>query len=391
LVSRAAAHTTDRTDWRLRLEVLAKRKSITPADAGQQQNYLFEQYARTLRSLAQQRPLLLEIEDLHWADPGSCSLLSYLGRAISGSRIVVVGTYRPTEAGILRDGQRHPLKTVLHEFKRRFGDLELNLDRETTPEFMSALLDIEPNCLGSRFRESLYRQTKGHPLFTVELLRAMQERGMLARDESGRWVEGTTIDWDTLPAQVEGVIEERVGRLPDGVRKVLDLASVQGEEFIAEVLADPQGMSGREMVTLLSNELDKRHGLITAQRVSRLGGRRVSRYRFRHILFQKYLYGRMDEVERTYFHEEAGYALEAPTPITHRRSRSSWHGILTKPRSPRRLSRISCRRDSEPPRCRPTRKRSGTSRRGWNAWTRSRMTSNARSWSWGSSWRSVGR
>ena len=311
LVSRAAAHTTDRTDWRLRLEVLAKRKSITPADAGQQQNYLFEQYARTLRSLAQQRPLLLEIEDLHWADQGSCSLLSYLGRAIAGSRIVIVGTYRPTEAGILRDGQRHPLKTVLHEFKRRFGDLELNLDRETTPEFMGALLDTEPNALGSRFRKSLYRQTKGHPLFTVELLRAMQERGMLVRDEFDRWVEGISIDWDTLPAQVEGVIEERVGRLPDRVRKVLDLASVQGEEFIAEVLAGPQGMSGREMVTLLSNELDKQHGLITAQRVQRLGGRRVSRYRFRHILFQKYLYGRMDEVERTYFHEEAGYALEA--------------------------------------------------------------------------------
>ena len=311
LVSRAAAHAEDETHWRTRLEILAKRKAVTSADAGQQQNYLFEQYARTLRSLAQQRPLLLAIEDLHWADPGSCSLLSYLGRVISGSRILVVGTYRPVEATLLRDGQRHPLDTVVNEFKRRFGEQDVDLDRETTPDFLTALLDAEPNRLDARFRESLYRRTNGHPLFTVELLQAMRERSMLVKDEAGRWIEGTAIDWETLPARVEGVIEERVGRLPDRLRRVLDMASVQGEKFIAEALAKSQGMSEREMVTLLSKELDKQHGLIQAQRIQRVKGRRVSEYRFRHILFQEYLHGRLDEVERTYAHEEVGYAVES--------------------------------------------------------------------------------
>ena len=72
-------------------------------------------------------------------------------------------------------------------------------------------LDSEPNRLGFAFRGMLYRQTHGHPLFTVELLRGMQERGDLVRDAEDRWVEGPALDWETLPARVEAAIAERIG------------------------------------------------------------------------------------------------------------------------------------------------------------------------------------
>lgn len=156
----------------------------------------------------------------------------------------------------------------------------------------------------------LYRQTRGHPLFTVELLRGLQQRGDLVRDPEGRWVEGADLDWETLPARVEAVIAERIGRLPQPLRAALRVASVEGETFTAEVVARVQAADGREVVRHLSSELDRRHRLVRTQTIQRLGSQRVSLYRFRHYLFQKYLYDSLDQAERAYLHEDVGNVLQ---------------------------------------------------------------------------------
>jgi tetratricopeptide (TPR) repeat protein len=173
--------------------------------------------------------------------------------------------------------------------------------------------------LGDAFRETLHQHTRGYPLFTVELLRGMQERGDLVQDGEGRWIEGATLDWETLPARVEAVIAERIGRLPKRLRDVLTVAGVEGETFTAEVMARVVATDEREMVRCLSDTLDKRYRLVSARGIQRVGpalggakaGQRVSRYRFRHILFQKHLYNSLDPVERAYLHEAVGTALEA--------------------------------------------------------------------------------
>ncbi len=221
-----------------------------------------------------------------------------------------MGAYRPEEVAIGRDGERHPLEPVLNEFQRDFGDMTVDLRRAERWDFMEALLDSEPNRVGRPFREMLYRQTRGHPLFTVELLRGLQERGDVVQDSEGQWVEGPELDWETLPARVEAVIAERIGRLAQPLQAALRVASVEGEVFTAEVVAQVQAADGREVVSLLSGELDRRHRLVRAQAIERLGQQRLSRYRFRNYLFQKYLYDNLDEVERTYLHEDVGRALE---------------------------------------------------------------------------------
>ena len=121
----------------------------------------------------------------------------------------------------------------------------------------------------------LYRQTRGHPLFTVELLRGMQERGDLVQDPEGRWVEGPALDWETLPARVEAVIAERIGRLAQPLQAALRVASVEGEDFTAEVVARVRATDEREMVRRLSGELDRRHRLVRAQAIERLGSQRA--------------------------------------------------------------------------------------------------------------------
>ena len=91
--------------------------------------------------------------------------------------------------------------------------MTVGLGQAESRDFVDVLLDSEPNDLSPEFRDLLFRQTRGQPLFTRELLRGLQERGDLVQDAEGRWVEGPKLDWDSLPARVEAVIAERIGRL----------------------------------------------------------------------------------------------------------------------------------------------------------------------------------
>jgi tetratricopeptide (TPR) repeat protein len=109
---------------------------------------------------------------------------------------------------------------------------------------------------------------------------------------------------------VEGVIGERIRRLDGPLRDILHMASVSGELFSAEVVAAALSLNGRHVQSQLSRELDKKHQLVRALDVRQEDGVRLSRYRFRHILIQRYLYDSLDEIERVYQHEALGNALE---------------------------------------------------------------------------------
>jgi predicted ATPase len=206
------------------------------------------------------------------------------------------------------------MSKLLSEFRRLYGDAWLDLaevDDAEARRFVDALLESEPNRLGEGFRQALSARCGGHPLFTVELLRAMQERGDLVRDAAGRWREGPALDWHSLPARVEAVIAERIERLGQEQRDILTIASVEGEDFTAEVVAHVRSMEPRVMVRRLSGELQKEHRLVRSRGLRRVMAGRLALYRFQHYLFQQYLYSSLDEGERAYLHEDVGCALEA--------------------------------------------------------------------------------
>jgi adenylate cyclase len=317
LAARVGAFAADKVGWLDKLEKLVgkPREGTVPGDSGIRQSHIFEQYTNVLGKLSGKRPLLLVLDDLQWADTASIELLFRLGRRIGGQRILLVGTYRPEEVAIGRAGERHPLEKVLAEFKRYYGDIWVDLhqsEQAKGQEFVNAYLNSEPNQLEEEFRQKLYQHTGGHALFTVELMRSMQERGDLVQDEQGRWVVSPALDWQSLPKRVEGVIEERIGRLGQELRQMLTVGSVQGEDFIAEVVARVQAADAGGLIRRLSTELERQHRLIIARGVQRLEqvGQRLSLYRFQHNMFQKYLYNDLDEAERAYLHEDVGNALE---------------------------------------------------------------------------------
>jgi tetratricopeptide (TPR) repeat protein/transcriptional regulator with XRE-family HTH domain len=270
---------------------------------------LFTQYTRVLQRLAEHCPLVLIVEDLQWADEGSLSLLFHLGRRLAGRRILIVGIYRPLEPGSSAEMQQ-PLQSVINELQRIHGTRAIDLGQIDRQGFVEALLDTEPNRLGPAFRDALYHQTGGHALFTVETLRDMQERGALLRDPSGAWVEGPSLGWATLPARVEGVIRERFDRVSAGVRALLTAASVEGESFTAEVAAAALGLAPNDVNHTLSVVLSDQHHLVDFEAARDVDGRHLNRYRFRHNLFQTYLYGAIGPTERARLHLAVGAALE---------------------------------------------------------------------------------
>jgi predicted ATPase/DNA-binding SARP family transcriptional activator len=309
LLRRATLCVEAQTDWLTHLEDFVSRKATGSMLPGPQQNDLIDQYNRVIKGIAQTSPLVLIIDDLQWADAGSIGMLFHLGRHLGGSSILIIGSYRMEDVSAGREGERHPLVPLINEFQRLYGQSTINLGQSDRRYFIDALLDCEPNRLEASFRDMLYRHTQGHPLFTIELLRGMQERGDLVQDH-GVWVEGSALEWEMVPARVEAVIAERVGRLTPLLQSVLRVASVEGEIFTNEVVARVLEEDERQLLPALSGELDKKHRLIRADSIQRINGQVLSNYRFRNILFQKFLYSNLDQVERVHIHERIATILE---------------------------------------------------------------------------------
>jgi ABC-type oligopeptide transport system substrate-binding subunit/transcriptional regulator with XRE-family HTH domain len=279
-----------------------------------EQRAFFEQFAGVWQALAAQRPLVILLDDLQWADAASMNLLFHLGRRLARSRILILAAYRASEVALA--GREPPaiLAPLVQEFRRIFGDIQLDLEQfepAANRRLVDALLDKMPNRLEEPFRVALFWRTKGHPLFTMELLREMQARGALVQDEAGNWVEGAALDWEWLPARVEAVIEQRIGRLAETLRDLLAVASVEGETFTAQVVARLQGLELRPLLHQLSQELQKRHGLVRDLGEIEVAGQRLARYQFGHGLFQQYLYHSLGQAERRLLHGEIAAALEA--------------------------------------------------------------------------------
>ncbi|MCP4539742.1 MAG: tetratricopeptide repeat protein, partial [Chloroflexi bacterium] len=313
LLSRAMLAEQAGAPWLVRLREYVNRQGKSSKDV--EQSHLFQQVTNVLRSVAREHPLLLILDDIQWADDASISLLFHLGRRLAGadSRVLIACAYRPEEVAVDRAGERHSLARVLNEFKRTFGDVWVRLgqpDEGAGRGFIDALLDAEPNRLAEGFRAALFHRTEGHPLFTVELLHAMQERGDLLKDEHGCWIEGPALDWETLPARVEAVIEERIDRLDPELQEILTVASVEGETFTAQVVAQVQEMAERPLLRRLSLELERRHRLVREQEEAQTGRRRMSRYKFGHLLFRDYVYKRLSQGERRLLHGDVAAVLE---------------------------------------------------------------------------------
>lgn len=307
----AARFSAEKAGWVDKLESARKQAKLEGSIDAER---IFQLYTDLLISFSEKVPLILIVDDLHWVDAASAQLLFHLSRRIGGSRILLLGAYRPNDVQLGRGEERHPMAPIINELKRVHGDITVSLIDQKLDErraFVDALIDASPNDLDESFRKRFFEHTDGYPLFSQELLRALKARGALAQDDDERWFVAEGIDWDSIPPRVEGVIEERVERLGDDFRELLLVASVQGENFVAGVVAELLGEPDRKVLRTLTRELGARHGLVHEVSSTRINGRQVTTFRFSHNLFRQYLYNELGMGERMSLHAEVAELLES--------------------------------------------------------------------------------
>lgn len=296
--------------WLKKLEERVKSSDKTPGDIEQYQ--IFLQYTAFLRQLSEKCPLVIIIDDLQWVDAASNALLFHLVRELRTCRIFFVGLYRPSDVADRCKPERHPLESTLNETQRVYGDVWIDLDQTNGKAFVNALINSQPNKLSKKFRNALFKRTGGNALFTKELLLSMQERGDLIQNKEGYWLESTQLNWKTLPAKVEGIIKEKIGRLSSELRELLDVACVEGQEFTVEIIAQIKKLEKQSLVQKIDNELERRHHLVQEVNHIKLSENTfLSRYSFIHALFQSYLYQNLTQNRRRMIHSEVAEIMES--------------------------------------------------------------------------------
>jgi DNA-binding SARP family transcriptional activator len=277
-------------------------------------NCLCDKLTAFLTALAARTPLLLVVDDLQWADPWTLGFLFHLVRHLDGSRILVLATYRSEDVtGDVAD-RLHALIELILENQRRHGFSTFSLDTEHPAEgrlFVDALLDAEPNELDEDFRQKLFWRSGGHALFTVEVLHYMREHGQIVRNQQGKWCATEFVDWSAYPPRVDAVIARRMAHLPADLHRLLEIASVEGDSFTAEVVAAVAGVDEHIVVRDLASAAEKTHRLVSAAGQRRIGKRVFSLYQFRHGLLRQHLVGQLDEFERQHLHQAIALAVAA--------------------------------------------------------------------------------
>ncbi|MGE5140869.1 MAG: ATP-binding protein, partial [Rudaea sp.] len=240
-------------DLRFRWPTLAPS---TEQDAQVEQQQVFESAVAWCTALAANGPLLLFVDDTHWADSASLSLLRHLARRTRRLPLLIVVTYREIELD-----QTRPWNQVLLDLNRERLATRIKLtrlSREETCEMMCALFGEE---LSSSFVDALYRETEGNPFYIEEVVKGLVEEGKLVVSE-GRWT-APNIEEIEIPQSVRLALQSRIGNLSEDAQEVLRLAAILGREFDFETLHRASELSEDALIAAL--EAAERAQLIEEQ------------------------------------------------------------------------------------------------------------------------------
>ena len=286
---------------RSRVEGLAAPVSSDPRS---EEYLLFEAVRSWLVELSRGQPVVLVLDDLHWASRPVLVLLRHVLRAAgaepAGARLLVVGTYRDTEVG-----RSHDLGGVMADVRRLPGVEQLamaGLSVVEVAELMSRTAGHELDDDGRRLAERLHAETEGNPFFVEEVLRHLVETGIVRRQDD-RWVVGSG-GAVAVPEGVRDVVRRRLGRLSAPSGQTVSTAAVLGRDFDVELLAALRDVPEDSLL----DDLDE---AVWAGLVQETG---ADRYRFAHVLVRATLLEELSATRRRRLHSRVGDALEKLRP-----------------------------------------------------------------------------
>jgi predicted ATPase/class 3 adenylate cyclase len=262
--------------------------ALATLESGQVKRLTQEAVTAVLLAASRAAPLCLTVEDCHWGDQSSKELLSRLIGSLSGARILLCLTTRP--------GEQIPT-----EARTAVTQIAMNPLSDEDAVAVAGRL-IGSGELPPAVRELVVKKTGGYPLYVEELLRSLLDKGQLVRTDSGLGVANPLSETE-IPDTIHDIIVTRIDRLDGEVKRVLQFASVVGQEFDFSLL---QAVAGVEPSTLLSH-LDR---LKSQEFITETATFPERRYTFRHSLTQEVAYGSLLQRRKSEWHGLVAEAME---------------------------------------------------------------------------------
>jgi hypothetical protein len=259
----------------------------TDADSEGGQFRLYDALTSFLISVATETPLVVVLDDLHWADAATLALLTHLTRELGRARILVLGTYRDTDLD-----RRHPLSQALAELNREdlFTRIPLRgLSLAESNAYIRRTADVNP---APSLVQRIHDETEGNPFFLAEVVNLMAEEGTLSAPLADV----------QIPEGVRQALGRRLDRLSEEANALLTTLAVVGREFdhvLVLALAPDDDVTTLRLV----------EEALRARVLEELGA--AGRYRFRHALMQQTLLEELSAARRVLLHGEIAEALLA--------------------------------------------------------------------------------
>jgi hypothetical protein len=264
------------------------------ADPETERLRLFEAVAALVEMATREQPVLLVLDDLHWAAPPTLLMMRHLIRAQSSSPLLVLGTYRETELD-----RGHPLVQVIADLQRDASTEAVligGLDEGGISELLEAAAGHTLDARAAALASALHAATGGNPFFIGEVLAHLVETGAIYR-EGERWTAAHELD---VPARLRQVIDQRLGRLSAPAARVLAVAAVAGSTCSLELLEH-----------VLNDEPELLDALEEAVAGGLLTETGAAGYAFAHALVRQAIYQGLGSARRMRLHRGVGEALEA--------------------------------------------------------------------------------
>src|SRR5215207_3018223 len=269
---------------------------LTPTpdpDPKQEKRHLFQALVQTITELAQNHPLIIILEDLHWSDSTSLEFLLLLARRISSQPVFLLLTYRDDETTpdlthFLAELDRERLGT---EFAlKRMSPLEVD-------EMLRTILNLN-SPVSKEFLDTIFSLTEGNPFFIEETLKALIAGGDIFYVD-GTW-DRREIDQLRIPRTIQDAVQRRTQQLDERTLQALTLASVMGRRFDFRLLQELLNVGEADLMAMLKQ-------LIAAQLVVE---ETADHFAFRHALTRQAIYTTLLLRERQTLHRQVGEAIE---------------------------------------------------------------------------------
>jgi tetratricopeptide (TPR) repeat protein len=292
--------------WYAQLFTLAESDPLRIYVKAATQERVKRELGTLLEDFARAEPLILFLDDLHWADSSTIDLLAYLMTRFDRARILIVGTYRPSDLILAK----HPFLQVKRDLQARSLCREVAVELLPVEEVERYLaLEFVDHRFPGELAGLIHSRTEGNPLFMADVLRYLRDRKAIVQGEEGWSLLQRLPDLD-LPQSVRSMIERKIEQVGDRDREILVAAAVEGHEFDSAALARALQADGLEIEERLES-LDRVHAF--AKRVAEEelpDGTLTVRYRFVHVLYQNALYASLSPARRAALSAALARALE---------------------------------------------------------------------------------